>query len=97
MGAATQFRMMGSAITLAVCTSVFNNYTRRSLEARELSSAGVNGDFSQYLASMPELERVAVRKILFEGYSREMLVICIFAGAQVPTALLFLQRGKMKI
>ncbi|CAH0052188.1 unnamed protein product [Clonostachys solani] len=94
MGAANQFRYMGSAFGLAIATSVFNGYGMSRL--RDL---GIAEPTELFLAGesdiLPESTQEVVRQILSEGYNRQMLVLCAFAAAQVPATLLMFKRKQV--
>ncbi|CAH0056996.1 unnamed protein product [Clonostachys solani] len=97
MGAANQFRYMGSAFALAIVTSVFNGYTGSRLEG-----LGVPGLTQTLVAGHgtdlgdTDLEAEA-RRILSGGYNRQMLVLCGFAVAQVPAALLMWRKKQVLV
>jgi hypothetical protein len=87
MGAANQFRWMGSAFGLAIATAVFNGYTSSRLEA-----LGVPGLASDYIAgnqgALPESLQSSVRDVLSGGYNRQMIVLCAFSAAEIPVTFL---------
>ncbi|KAI1087948.1 putative multidrug resistance protein fnx1 [Rostrohypoxylon terebratum] len=94
MGAITQVRSMGSAVGVAIGTSVFNGYISSPLEALGLVdplSGLATGDLSMLSATM----QAEAREILSEGYNRQMLVALAFASAQVPAALLIWRREQI--
>ena len=89
MGAAAQFRFIGSTIILSIATSVFNTYLRPQM----VDILGVPDSDSlirsaRALSSLaPELLR-EIRRSLAEGYNRQMLVLCVSAALQLPASLL---------
>lgn len=90
MAAANQFRTMGSAVGLAIATSVFNGYT-----LHRLAGLGINGSLDDIVTGqelLPVAFREEARHILSEGYNRQMLVLCAFSAGQIPTALLLWKR-----
>ncbi|KAG8162130.1 hypothetical protein KVR01_007895 [Diaporthe batatas] len=90
MAAANQFRTMGSAVGLAIATSVFNGYT-----FSRLAGLGINSSLEDIITGqelLPVALRNEARHILSEGYNRQMLVLCAFSAAQIPTALLLWKR-----
>ncbi|KAI0006766.1 putative multidrug resistance protein fnx1 [Xylariaceae sp. FL0662B] len=98
MGGGAQFRMMGSAMILAIATSVFNTYALPHLQA----ILGVSDSDSLILsgaalASLPRGLQEGVRKILAEGYNRQILVLCVSASLQIPSLLLMWKRKQMVI
>jgi hypothetical protein len=95
MGANTQIESMGSAVGLAIGTSVFNGYVSSSLGALGVTDALnslASGDLS---TTLPAAQQGMVQGILAEGYNREMLVALAFAAAQVPAALLIWRRRQI--
>lgn len=91
MGAATQFRMMGGAIVLALSTSVFNSHVLPALD--ELGLSGSTKNLPQTIALIEKTDVLAsLRSSLSEGYNRQMYVLCASAAAQVLAAFLVLKR-----
>lgn len=92
MGAANQFRMMGSAMGLAIATSVFNSY----IEPR-LANIGITNPIEELTkVGLKQFQiplKDEARLILSEGYNRQMLVLCALSAAQIP-AVLFLWKRK---
>ncbi|TGJ78863.1 hypothetical protein E0Z10_g9909 [Xylaria hypoxylon] len=92
MGSASQFRMMGSAVAAAVVNSVYNGYTRPHLAA-----IGV----ANILSAPTSLENVSngdeIKLIYAEGYNRQMIVLAVFAAAQIPAALLLWKRPQIRV
>lgn len=98
MGAGNQFRMIGSAIVIAVSTSVLNNYLRAQLPS--LLGASEDNPFQSLgkdLASLPPDLQNEVRLLLAEGFNRQMLVLCASAAAQVPASLLIWKKKQISI
>lgn len=94
MGAANQFRMMGSAMGLAIATSVFDSYVEPRLASigitnpiEELTEVG----FGQLQVALKDEARL----ILSEGYNRQMLVLCALSAAQIPAVLLLWKRKQI--
>ncbi|KAI1453480.1 putative efflux pump antibiotic resistance protein [Annulohypoxylon moriforme] len=95
LASANQFRTMGSAMGLAIATSIFNGYTLprfASLGIQDPAADLVTGQ--QFLP--PALQEEG-RYILSEGYNRQMIVLCAFSAAQIPAALLMWKRKQMVI
>lgn len=94
MGAANQFRVMGSAIGLAIATSVFDGY----VEPR-LAGIGIIDPVDQLtnvgLGSVSQSVKDQARLTLSEGYNRQMLVLCALSAAQIPAALLMWKRKQI--
>ncbi|KAI0169916.1 major facilitator superfamily MFS-1 [Hypoxylon sp. FL1284] len=97
-GASNQVRMVGSAIAMAVSTSVLNG-TIKSPLATLLGSSGENelAALGQQLSSLPVDVQDEVRLILSKGYNRQMLVLCVCAAAQLPAALLLWKKNQIRV
>ncbi|KAH7131785.1 MFS multidrug transporter-like protein [Dendryphion nanum] len=93
MGTANQFRALGSAVGLAIVTSVFNNYVGSHLPQLNLRdpAAAIAPSHSQ----LPLETQYQIRKILSGGYNRQMLTLCALGAAQVPAALLMWRREQV--
>lgn len=94
LGAMNQFRGMGSAIGLAIVTSIFNYHTGSQL--RKLGVAEpLTLVITQPHKSVPHALQDDVRTILSNGYNQQMLTLCAFGAAQVPVALLLWKRKQL--
>lgn len=91
--AVIQFRLMGSAIGLAIVTTVFNGVVRPKLE--HIISFAQLGDLMQSTAVIenlqPELQS-RVRSIFAVGFNVQMQIMIGFGASQIPAALLFWQK-----
>ncbi|KAK8035121.1 hypothetical protein PG993_010116 [Apiospora rasikravindrae] len=96
MGTGNQFRMMGSAVALAIATTVFRSYTAASF-ARLGIDPSQEVDLGQRILALSEESREELRISLALGYNRQSLVTCIFAAAQVPAALLMWKKDQVLI
>ncbi|KAK8113577.1 MFS multidrug transporter-like protein [Apiospora sp. TS-2023a] len=99
MGAGNQFRMVGSAIVIAICTSVFNGNMRAKFGTVEPSwSFDINsvGDLGG-LASLPLDVQDTLKAWLSDSYNTQMFVLCGFAAAQVPAALALWKRNQITV
>lgn len=89
-----QFRGMGSAIGLAIVTSVFNYHV-----GSQLSQLGISDPLTtvatQNRKPLPPALQDDIRSILSEGYNQQMLTLCAFGAAQVPVALLIWKRKQL--
>jgi hypothetical protein len=90
MGAVSQLRVMGGAIALAIATSVFNSSTSPRLAGfvDSVHFAGQSLPSVQSLAQFSTEQQTSIKGILAHGYNRQMYVLCAFAAAQIPSALL---------
>lgn len=98
MGAGSQFRMMGSAIVVAITTAVFNSLVRpRFATLLGVSDFGELADLSRELRHLPTTLQEQIRLVLSEAYNRQMLMLCGFSAAQVPAALLLWNKKQIKV
>jgi len=90
MAAVTQLRVMGGAIVLAIATSVFNNYAQQRIAGFEQAAhiSGSSMTSAQLLIMVDGPGQEQIKRILAHGYNLQMYVLCAFAVAQIPTALL---------
>ncbi|KAI1117373.1 putative multidrug resistance protein fnx1 [Nemania sp. NC0429] len=95
LGAGSQFRFMGSAIVLAISTSVFNSYVRPRLE----SQLGISDPdaLTHILPSLSKALQEQARHIVAEGYSHQILVLAVSAGLQIPATLLLWQKKQIRV
>jgi MFS family permease len=93
MAAANQFRMMGSAIGIAVATSVFNGYVVSRFKAMGVED--LETDLLSGNVNSTHLMQEGFRDILSEGYNRQMLMLCAFSAAQIPVAFLMWSRNQI--
>lgn len=100
LGSGSQFRMMGSAIAIAIATSVFNSYTGpRLADLVGQSSTGSSSlaGLSQTLNSLPPAIQTEVRLVLARGYNWQMIVLCACAAGQIPAALLLWRKNQIRL
>jgi hypothetical protein len=99
MGAVSQLRVMGGAIVLAIATSVFNSYTRPRLAGffESAQSSGNPISSMQSLAQFSSEEQASIKAILANGYNLQMYVLCAFAAAQIPSALLLWRKKQILV
>lgn len=94
MGAANQFRTMGSAFGLAITTSVFNGFTASQLSQLGITDSRI-GLAPDQLSLLPLGLQDEIRTVLSEGYNRQMLVLAGLSAAQLPVALLLWRRTQI--
>lgn len=85
---------MGSAVGVAIGTSVFNGYVSSRLQALGLADP-LRGLATGDLSILSTTMQAEARDILSEGYNRQMLVALAFAAAQAPAALLIWRREQI--
>ncbi|KAI1194938.1 putative multidrug resistance protein fnx1 [Nemania serpens] len=95
LGAGSQFRFMGGSVVLAIATSIFNSYVRPRVESQlGISDADI---LIQILPTLPKVLQEQARHILAEGYSRQILVLAVSAGLQIPATLLMWRKEQRRI
>jgi hypothetical protein len=90
---------MGGAIVLAIATSVFNSYINPLL-AEYMSRYHITRDaiYSvQGLARLTAPDQEAVRAILARGFNKQMIVLAVFAAAQIPTSFLMWRKEQIRV
>ncbi|TRX98985.1 hypothetical protein FHL15_000327 [Xylaria flabelliformis] len=95
LGAGSQFRFIGGSIVLSISTSLFNSYVRPRLE----SQLGIS-DPDALIQTLPTLTPTvqdAARHILATGYSRQILVLAVSAGLQIPATLLMWRKKQLRL
>ncbi|KAI1307148.1 putative multidrug resistance protein fnx1 [Xylaria venustula] len=95
LGAGSQFRFIGSSIVLSISTSVFNSYVQPQLK----SLLGISDPdvLIQVLPTLAPLVRDAVRHVLATGYSRQIIVLAVSAGLQIPATLIMWKNKQLKL
>ncbi|KAI1747026.1 MFS multidrug transporter-like protein [Xylaria castorea] len=94
MGAASQFRMMGSAIAAAVANSVYNGYTRSRLAHLDVPGTAASSA-THSTATSTTIEHMT-KLVYAGGFNQQMIVLAAFAAAQIPAALLLWKRPQLK-
>lgn len=89
---------MGSAIIVAVVTSIFNDYVLSQLSELDISDPAsmLETQNKAAVSTASELQN-EVRRIISEGYNRQMLVLCACGAVQVVAALLMWKKNQIKI
>lgn len=86
---------MGGSVVLAIATSIFNSYVRPRVESQlGISDADI---LIQILPTLPKVLQEQARHILAEGYSRQILVLAVSAGLQIPATLLMWRKEQRRI
>ncbi|KAI8952024.1 putative multidrug resistance protein fnx1 [Xylaria longipes] len=95
LGAGSQFRFIGGSIVLSISTSLFNSYVRPRLE----SQLGISDPDAliQILPTLAPPVQDTVRHILATGYSRQIIVLAVSAGLQIPATLLMWKKKQLKL
>ncbi|KAI0160161.1 putative multidrug resistance protein fnx1 [Xylariaceae sp. FL1272] len=95
LGAGSQFRFIGGSIVLSISTSIFNSYVRPQLQMQ----LGISNPDAllQVLPTLAPSVQDAVRHVLATGYSRQILVLAVSAGLQIPATLLMWKRSQLKL
>ncbi|KAI0188247.1 putative multidrug resistance protein fnx1, partial [Astrocystis sublimbata] len=93
LGAGNQLRFIGGAVTLSIATALFNTYVQPRLKS-QLGLSNVN-ELTQVLPSLVQEVQEDVRHTLATGYSRQILVLAVSAGLQIPSTLLLWRKKQL--
>lgn len=96
LGITNQFRAMGSALFIAIATSIFNGSIKSDISKQlEIKDAGSFINNSHGVQDVPPEILDVVRGILVKGYNREMWLACGFGAAQALTGLLVWKKSQI--
>jgi hypothetical protein len=97
MGAANQFRAIGSTVMVAISTATFNGFVFPKLSGIGISDPNrvVQTYGKGRTGISPEVWNAA-KGILSQGYDRQMLVLMACAAAQAAVALLMWKKKNDK-
>ncbi|KAI0888580.1 drug resistance transporter EmrB/QacA subfamily [Annulohypoxylon maeteangense] len=81
MGAITQIRVLGGTIGLAISSTILNNHLSSDLPTL-LSPTDIQqiSDSVQYINTLPDATRDAVRQVFADGYSSQLRVMMYFSA-----------------
>jgi hypothetical protein len=98
MGAVTQFRLMGGAVTLSIINTARNSYLKSSLMSL-LTPEQITSilDFAPKANGFDAATRQAVGIKLAEGFNLQTKIIAGMAGAQILASLLMWQKKQIKV
>jgi len=93
MGSIGQFRYLGGAIGIAICTNILKKHISSTLSPI-LSPSQLNalGQSTQALDTLPETLQNAVRQAYGEGYNKQMQVMAGLGAAAFLGTLLMYER-----
>ncbi|ORY05713.1 major facilitator superfamily domain-containing protein [Clohesyomyces aquaticus] len=97
-GAVMQFRVFGSALDLAVASTVFNNYITshlRGIVTEEQLHLLLRS--TEFVADLPQPMRLKVVGVLVRGYNARMRTMIGFSAAQFIAILMLWQRSQIYI
>ncbi|KAL9081940.1 MAG: hypothetical protein Q9159_006881 [Coniocarpon cinnabarinum] len=89
MGAINQFRVVGGAIGLAICTNIMSAYLREHLAA-VLPPEALNGVLESIsnIDSLSSSQQATTRSIVGDSINLQMKTLIAFSAAQIPAAFL---------
>ncbi|KAH7385161.1 major facilitator superfamily domain-containing protein [Phaeosphaeria sp. MPI-PUGE-AT-0046c] len=99
MAIVSQLRTMGGAIVLSIVTSVFNSYCTPLL-SQHMSHYGLTRDLiysPRVVATLSDADQASVKAILAAGFNRQMIVLSVFAAAQIPSSLLLWRKEQIRV
>lgn len=98
LGTANQSRAIGSAVMVAISTSIFNGFVLPRLSELGISDPDrVTEPHSRSGTEIPPEVWDEARDILSQGYNRQMFVLCACGVAQAVVALLLWKRNQIRI
>ncbi|OTA55986.1 drug resistance transporter EmrB/QacA subfamily [Hypoxylon sp. EC38] len=81
MGAITQIRVLGGTIGLAISSTVLNNHLSSNLPALlSLQDIEQISDSVQYINTLPDATRDAVRQVFADGFREQLRVMMYFSA-----------------
>ncbi|QSS53097.1 MFS multidrug transporter [Histoplasma capsulatum var. duboisii H88] len=98
MGALTQVRVLAGTISLAICSTILNNYLRPKM-ASVISPSQLRA-ISNSLAAIDDLtpaQRIAVRQAFGEGYNKQNIFLTAFSGVSVLASLLIWEKKPRRV
>jgi hypothetical protein len=98
MGAATQIRVLGGTIGLAVCSALLSNHIARDTAAL-LSTDQQRAllDSFKNIQELPSELQIGIRQVYAEGYSQQMRVMLYFCVASLVSLTLLAEWPPRKL
>lgn len=99
VGVMNQFRSMGGALVLAIASSLFNSLVFPILRDSGIKDVAnvLTADFNTLSSSTTSGETIVrARKVLSDGYNRQMILLCACGVAQVGAALVMWKRPQLR-
>lgn len=98
MGSATQIRVLGGTIGLAICSALLRNYvTNRTAELLTPDQQAAMLQSFQSVGRLPPELQVKIREAYADGYSQLMRVMLYFCIASFFSLLLLFERQPRKL
>jgi len=89
MGAATQIRVLGGTIGLAICSALLSNHVaRHTSEFLDTAQQAALLQSSQNIRGLPSELQVRIRQVYAVGYSQQMRVMLYFCIASLVSLAL---------
>lgn len=87
MGAITQIRVLGGAISLAVCATLLNSYLKPKLQAMlNPEEAALVLDSLAAIQNLTPAQQYEVRRAFAEGYRRQNIFMTAMTGIGLITS-----------
>ena len=93
LGAVAQFRIMGSAVGVALTTSVFNNYVKHHL-AGFLNPKQIQEllQVTQTIENFDPMVQNDIKEVFLRGYNIQLRIVAGICGAQLVSTALICKR-----
>ncbi|CAH0053676.1 unnamed protein product [Clonostachys solani] len=93
MGAATQVRVLGGTISLAICATMLNNYLKPKLnELIDPAEAAAVLESLSEIQTLTELQQIQVRLAFSEGYNQQNIFMTALTGVGFVTTCFLWER-----
>ncbi|CAI6096132.1 unnamed protein product [Clonostachys chloroleuca] len=93
MGAATQVRVLGGTISLAICATMLNNYVKPKLsELIDPAEAAAVLESLSEIQTLTELQQIQVRRAFSEGYNQQNIFMTALTGVGFVTTCFLWER-----
>ncbi|OJD15998.1 hypothetical protein AJ78_03790 [Emergomyces pasteurianus Ep9510] len=98
MGALTQVRVLGGTISLAICSTILNNYLKPKLES-QISPSELRhiSDSLTAINNLTPAQQTAVRVAFGEGYNKQNTYLTAFSGLSLLASLFIWEKNPRRV
>ncbi|KAH8680619.1 drug resistance transporter EmrB/QacA subfamily [Xylariales sp. PMI_506] len=98
MGAITQIRVLGGTIGLAISATILNNHLAANLPTLlDANSIQEISDSVQYINTLPDSTRDAVRQVFADGYTQQLRVMLYFSAVVWLSVMLLVEKKPRRV